>query len=140
MERAHRSMAEEHPASMRAYVEDPELDEVKPEDKALVKDVISVLSALQHPARVCKGWAVKPFRTTHYDVTGFIDTKNGWWEITYQDLDLVRSLDYARIGNVSVWASGPSAEIRVRVLSHSERVMVTECDILRVRKRMRLFE
>ena len=40
------------PASMNAYVEDPELDEVKEGDRKLVKDVISVLSALQHPSKV----------------------------------------------------------------------------------------
>jgi hypothetical protein len=127
------------PAAMNAYVEDPELDEVKEGDRKLIKDVISVLSALQHPSKVCKGWSVKPYQSTHYDVVGHIDTKAGGWEVCYDDLDLIRRLDYGRIGSVSVRVTGLSSQICVRVLSHSERVMVTECDIIRVRKRSRWF-
>jgi hypothetical protein len=128
------------PAQIKAYVENPDLDEVKPEDRSLIKDVVSVLSAIQHPNRLCKGWSVKPQGTTHYDVVGHIDTKAGRWAVFYDDLDLIRKLDYARIGGVSVRMSGPlSAEIYVRVTSQSERVMVTECDIIRVHKRARWF-
>lgn len=128
-----------HPAAMKTNVEDPELDEVKEEDRPLIKDVISMLSAMQHPVRVCKGWSVKPKGTTHYEVAGFIDTKGGEWEVFYDDLDLIRKLDYARISPVSVRVSGLSAHVCVRVLSRSERVMVTECDIIRVQKRTRWF-
>jgi hypothetical protein len=128
------------PATMKAYVENPDLDEVKPEDRNLIKDVVSMLSSIQHPNRLCKGWSVKPRGTTHYDVVGHIDTKNKDWAVYYDDLDLIRRLDYARVGGVSVRVSGPlSAEIYVRVTSQSERVMVTECDIIRVHKRTRWF-
>jgi len=128
------------PALTKAYVENPDLDEVKSEDRSLIKDVVSVLSAIQHPNRMCKGWSVKPRGTTHYDVIGNIDTKGGNWVVFYDDLDLIRKLDYARIGSVSVRMTGPlSAEIYVRVTSQSERVMVTECDIIRVHKRARWF-
>jgi hypothetical protein len=128
-----------HPAVIRTNVDDPELDEVKEEDRPLIKDVISVLSAMQQPARVCKGWSVKPKGTTHYEVTGYIDTKGGEWEVFYDDLDLIRKLDYARISPVSVRVSGLSAQVFVRVLSRTERVMLTECDIIRVQKRTRWF-
>ena len=128
------------PAVVKAYVENPDLDEVKPEDRPLIQDVVSVLSAIQHPNRLCRGWSVKPRGTTHYDVVGHIDSKGGGWAVYYDDLDLIRKLDYARIGGVCVRALGPmSAEIYVRVMSHSERVMVTECDIIRIRKRARWF-
>ena len=128
------------PAVVRAFVENPELDEVKPEDRPLIQDVVSIISAIQHPNKLCKGWRVKPRGTTHYDVVGLIDTKSEGWAVYYDDLDMIRKLDYARIGGVSVRTSGPlSAEIYVRVMSQSERVMVTECDIIRIRKRARWF-
>ena len=124
------------PAAMKVFVEDPTMDEVKPEDHRLVKDVLSVMSALHYPAKLFKGWHVKSKGTTHYEVTGCIDTSSGEWEVFYDDLDLIRKLDYARI-TASVRVSGLSAQIYVRVLSQSERVMVTECDIIRVQKRTR---
>ena len=127
------------PAAMKVFVEDPVMDEVKPEDHRLVKDVLSMMSALHYPDKLFKGWHVKSKGTTHYEVTGCIDTSSGEWEVFYDDLDLIRKLDYARISPVSVRVSGLSAQICVRVLSQSERVMVTECDIIRVQKRTRWF-
>ena len=121
---------------MKVFVEDPTMDEVKPEDHRLVKDVLSVMSALHFPDKLFKGWHVKSKGTTHYEILGYIDTSGGEWEVFYDDLDLIRKLDYARI-TASVRVSGLSAQICVRVLSQSERVMVTECDIIRVQKRTR---
>lgn len=128
---------------MQAYVEDPPIDDVvKQEDQALVKDVISVLSALQHPNNICKKWTVnlKPVKTTQYEVTGSIDTKSGTWQVSYADLDSLRQLNYARIGPVFVRGTGNSAEISVTVTSMTERAMVTECDIIRVQKKARWFQ
>lgn len=127
---------------MQAYVEDPPIEDVvKPEDQALVKDVISMLSALQHPNNICKKWTVnlKPVKVTQYEVTGLIDTKSGTWQVSYTDLDLLRQLNYARIGPVLVKGTGSSVEISVTVTSVNERAMVTECDIIRVHKKARWF-
>jgi hypothetical protein len=124
------------------YQEDPPIDDiVKPEDVSIVKDVISMLSALQAPNNICKKWSVnlKPVKTTQYEVTGLIDTKNGAWQVSYEDLDLIRQLNYARVGPVCVKGNGSSAEISVTITSLTERAMVTECDIIRVNKRARWF-
>ena len=127
---------------MQAYVEDPQIDDVvKPEDQALVKDVISMLSALQHPNNICKKWSVmlKPVKTTQYEVSGLIDTKSGTWQVSYTDLDQIRQLNYARIGPVLVKGTGVAVEISVTVTSTTERAMVTECDIIRVQKKTKWF-
>jgi len=127
---------------MQTYVEDPVIDDlVKPEDQALVKDVISMLSGLQHPNNICKKWTVslKPVKTTQYEVTGLIDTARGAWQVSYTDLDLLRQLNYARVGPVAVKGNGTTVEVSVTVTSLSERAMVTECDIIRVSKRARWF-
>ena len=128
---------------MQAYVEDPSIDDtVKPEDQSLVKDVISMLSALQHPNNVCKKWTVslKPVKATQYEVSGLIDTKSGTWQVSYADLDMIRQLNYARIGPVVVRGTGGAVEICVTVTSTTERAMVTECDIIRVHKKARWFQ
>ena len=122
---------------LTALAEDPELDDVKAEDRGLVRDVIAVLSAMQHPNTVIKGWVVNP-KTTHYEVLGTICLKAGECEISHGDMDLLRQLDSHRVSS-SVRISPQSAQVAVRVARKSERVMVTEYDIIRVQKRSRLW-
>ena len=114
---------------------EPDLDEVKAEDRALVRDVIAVLSAIQHPNTVIKGWVVNP-KPKFYEVLGTIDPKTEECEISHGDMELLRQLDTHRV-SPSVRISGPSRHVAVRVMRKSERVMVTEYDIIRVQKRAR---
>jgi hypothetical protein len=117
-------------------VDSLELDEVDKEDRALVADVVSVLSALKRSSLVVKGYIVCP-RATYYEVQAFVDTRNGEWEIGCDDLELIKRLDDNRVRPVTVRAAGQSVQIVVGVLKRSERVMVTEHDVIRVRKRQR---
>ena len=130
-------------AELNTEVAEPALDDVRTEDRGLVKDVIAMLEAMQQPSLLCKGWSVKPGVSPagahFYEVSAFIQAKNGEWEVFSDDLDLLRSVDYLRVGPVSVKVTGASAQIRARVLSRAERVMITESDIIRVRKRSRWF-
>jgi hypothetical protein len=120
-------------------ITDATLDDVHDDDKGLVREVISLLSAMQHPCSVCKSWSVN-LVGTNYEVNGFIDTKSGSeWEVFYEDLDLIRQLDYARVGPISIRGTGASVHVRVRVTAKSVPVMVTQCDIIRVQKRRRWF-
>ncbi len=115
----------------------PDLEGVKEEDRGLVRDVITLLAGLQHPGQLCRGWNVNPIGTTHYEVNGLIDAKQGEWEVFLEDLDLVQRLDPFRVKSVSVRVAGQAAQVRVAVMSRTERVLVTEYDVLRVRKRRR---
>ena len=81
----------------------------------------------------------KPVKTVQYEVTGLVDTTNGAWQVTYDDLDMIRQLNYTRIGPVGVRGNGTSVEIAVTVTSMAERAMVVETDIIRVSKRARWF-
>jgi hypothetical protein len=122
-------------AESGAYNEEPELDEVKAEDRGLVRDVIAVLSAIQHPNIVIKGWVVNP-KTKFYEVLGTVDLKAGECEISHGDMELLKQLDRHRV-SPSVRMSALSGQVVVRVTPKSERVMVTEYDIIRVQKRAR---
>ena len=129
----------ESPANrLTVSMADPVLDDVQAQDRPLVRDVISVLHAMQNPLQVCKGWSVG-LVGVNYEITGSIDTKTGEWEIFYEDLDLLRQLDYARVGPVSVRGSGAAVSVRVKVTAKSVPVMITQTDILRVQKRTRWF-
>jgi len=124
--------------AIAGVLEEPDLDGVKAEDRTLVKDVISLLSTLQHPAQLCKGWNVNLIGTTHYEVNGLIDTKKpGEWEVFLEDFELLRRIDPLRVQSVSVRATGSAAQLRVKILSRTESVVVTEYDIIRVQKRRR---
>lgn len=120
-------------------VPDIELDGVKPHDQQLVREVISVLQVLQVPKRLIRGWAVNPCGTTHYDIIGHIDSKAGDWEVFQQDLDIVKSLDTARVSAVSVRVQGVSHQVYVKVMSRDVPVMITECDVIRIQKKRRWY-
>ena len=121
----------------KILLEEPALDDVKPEDRNLVLDVISLLSAMQHPHKLCSYWNVKA-HSTKYEVTATLDTKGGECEVFFDDLQAISSLDPPRVSLSLRW-SGQSAFLRVMVLARSERCMQTEVDVIRVRKRTRWF-
>lgn len=121
---------------------DPPVDDlVRAEDRGLVKDVMSVLYALQHPNQVCKTVSVTPSKvnTKQYEVCGLVDTKSGHWQVSYGDLDIIRQLNYSHVGPISVKGTGTTVQICVIVTSLSERAMVTECDVIRICKKSKWF-
>jgi hypothetical protein len=135
--RARRMEGEAPPRAVSLHTVDSlELDEVAPEDRSLVTDVVSVLSSFKRPNKIVKGYIVCP-RATYYEVQAFVDTRNGEWEIGCDDLELLKRLDDNRVRPVTVRASGQSVQIVVGVLKRSERVMLIEHDVIRVRKRQR---
>lgn len=124
-------------------VTDPPLEGVHVDDRILVRDVISVLQALQHPLKLCKDWHVRPIssssKTVGYDICATLETSSCDWQVQFSDLDLIKQLDYARVGNISVRGVGPTVQIQVNVAAKSVPVMVTQTDIIRVQKRHRWF-
>lgn len=126
--------SEAPPGATRGVVRiDPsDLDEVRQEDRGLVADVISVLSAL--PNHVVKNWVVAT-RGRNYEVQAFINTHSGEWEVSHDDLDLLRRIDEFRVRPVTVRVGKQSAMIAVGVIGRSERVMVTEHDVVRIKRR-----
>jgi hypothetical protein len=122
-------------AMHKILLDEPSLDDVKPEDRNLVLDVIALISAMQHPHKLCSYWNVKA-HSTKYEVTATIDSKGGEWEVFFDDLLAISNLDPPRV-NLSLKCTGQSASLRVMVLARSERCMQTEIDVIRVRKRTR---
>lgn len=107
------------------------LDGVKEEDKNLVQDVLDLLL---HTQKHCKSWFVHPYKT-HYEILGSIDKQATDWEIFFDDLELIRQLNIVRIPLISVRMFGEIPQIKVRIIPHSERIVVHATDILRVEKK-----
>ena len=122
------------------------LDWVHPDDRTLVRDVLCVLQTIQQPNRLLKEWHVRllttPTQTMGYEISTTVDSsKSGEWEIQFSDLEILKQLDFARVGPISIRGVGPCTHLVVNITAKSVPVMVTEIELqrLRVKKRSRWF-
>ena len=122
------------------------LDGVHPDDRTLVRDVLSVLQTIQQPNRLLKEWHVRllttPTQTMGYEIGTTVDSsKSGEWEIQFSDPEILKQLDFARVGPISIRGVGPCTHLVVNITAKSVPVMVTEIEFqrLRMKKRSRWF-
>ena len=127
------------PNKQQISISEPALQGVKQEDKTLVRNVIYLLHVCKHPARLCVSWSVTNSRSGDgYEVTGFLESGKDF-EILKEDLDIICLADPLRVKSISIAKTGDSPRIVIKVLSHSEPVMMTELDVLTLRKKKRLW-
>ena len=120
------------------------LDGVHTEDRNLVRDVLSVMHVFYRKNGLLKDWQVRVLNNltqiTAYEICTTIDTQpNGDWEVQFSDLEMIRELDFARIGPIRVRGTGSSAQLVVYVNSKLVPMMVTHTDIIRVSKKRKLW-
>jgi hypothetical protein len=127
------------PSKLQITISEPSLQGVKQEDRLTVRNVIYLLHACKHPARMCVSWSVANSRDgTGYEITGFLDPSKDY-EIFKEELDLITLADPLRVKSISVGKSGDAPRIIIKVLSKSEPVMMTELDVMTVQKKRRLW-
>jgi hypothetical protein len=114
---------------------EPQLSGVKTEDRTMVRNVIYVLHAIQHPARLCQSWNVTNTRIG-YDIVGLIEPSKDF-EVSLYDLEMLHGVDPLRVQNVSVRKTGDAPQIVIRVLSRTEPITLTELDVVTIRKKRR---
>lgn len=126
------------PNKQQISISEPALQGVKQEDRNLVRNVIYLLHVCKHPARMCVSWSVTNSRSNDgYEVTGFLESGKDF-EIFKEDLDMISLADPLRVKSISIARSGDSSpRIVIKVLSHSEPIMLTELDVLTVQRRKR---
>jgi hypothetical protein len=124
------------PSTQHISMTEPALQGVKQEDRTLVRNVIYLLHACKHPERLCVSWTVATTRAG-YEVTGFLDPSKDF-EILKEHLDLISLADPLRIQSISIRKTGDAPQILIKVLSNSQPIMMTELDIVTVRKRRRM--
>ena len=123
---------------------DAKLNGVHADDKALVRDCLTVLQALHKNKDILKDWHVRvltnAMNTTGYELSATVKTtEKPEWEIHFSDLDVIKQLDFARVGPISVRGIGNTTQIKIHIISKCVPVMVTEVDIVRLKKRTRWF-
>jgi hypothetical protein len=127
------------PNKQQISISEPALTGVKQEDRTLVRNVIYLLHVCKHPARMCVSWTVTNSRSGDgYEVTGFFDNGKDF-EILKEDLDVIALADPLRVKSISITKTGESLRIIIKVLSHSEPIMMTELDVLTLQKKKRLW-
>jgi hypothetical protein len=115
---------------------EPVLDGVNEEDRNTVRDVIYVVHALKSFA----SWSVTP-RDHYYEVVALTDPKSGA-EITWHELDLIKTVNRMRIDHLSVQGvvGQPGAlSLVLHIMRKSEPVAIEEYEILRVQKKRRFY-
>jgi hypothetical protein len=127
------------PNKQQISISEPALQGVKQEDRTLVRNVIYLLHVCKHPARMCVSWTVTNSRSGDgYEVTGIFDSGKDF-EVFKEDLDLIALADPLRVKSICITKTGESSRIIIKVLSHSEPVMMTELDVLTLQKKKRLW-
>lgn len=71
----------------------------------------------------------------HYMVTAYVG--EGDWELGARELEAIHEVNPLRVVSVSVQCLGGRAAVRVRVSDRNEPLMMTETQIVHLRKRSR---
>jgi hypothetical protein len=120
---------------------EPELSEVPSVDKILVRNIIYAAWALQDSDNSCVSWNV------HTKDWGYVITISfaKLFSISLSDMQLIKELNGLRIENIMLRNAEKQsiddvvigAALVVKLLNQDQPVMVTEADIVRIRKRHR---
>ena len=127
------------PLNIQIPMLEPALQGVKQEDRVLVRNVIYLLHACKHPARLCVSWNVAATRRGDgYEITGLLDpTKD--FEIFKEDLDYIALADPLRVKSICIRRVGDAPQIVICVVSKTEPIMMTELDVVTLRKKRRMW-
>jgi len=116
------------------------LDNVHPEDRIIVKNVVAAIESLK-PEKILLSWTVDTHTlpsssSTFYVVNAYInDTED--CEFSRAELDTIHDVNPLRVISASVARSAGKLRLKVRVSDRNEPLMLTETQILSVRKRSR---
>lgn len=122
---------------------EPDLPEVHPDDRMLIRNIIYTVMALNTHDPFSKGWHVQ-CRPTGYIVLFYLMPQ---YTISLHDLQMVHDVNPARISNTVICSivELPTKEaatiaqpvLKVQVMNSQQPVVHAEIDIVRVRKRSR---
>lgn len=113
------------------------LDAVHEEDRPIIENVVAALDAI----KACKADNLFTSWTCHvepgcYVVTAFL-ADGADCEFCARELELVHDVSPLRVLSASVQRVGSRLSLRVRVSDRDAPIMLTEAQVVRVRKRSR---
>jgi hypothetical protein len=109
------------------------IEGVHEEDKPIVRNVIAVIEAFKK-TKTFSSWSCNVAKG-QYIVTAFL--AEGDWEIGSREMDAIYEVNPLRVLSVSVQNQGQRASLKVRISDRNEPIMLTETQLVHVRKRSR---
>jgi len=110
------------------------LDNVHAEDKIIIKNVVAAIEALK-PEKILLSWTVDAVMGA-YVVNAFINDAVDC-EFSRAELDTIHDVNPLRVISAAVARVGGKMRLKVRVSDRNEPLMLTETQIVSVRKRAR---
>ena len=110
------------------------LDNVHAEDKIIIKNVVAAIEALK-PEKILLSWTVDAAMGA-YIVNAFINDAVDC-EFSRAELDTIHDVNPLRVISASVARVTGKLRLKVRVSDRNEPLMLTETQIVSVRKRAR---
>lgn len=118
----------------KVFQQEPELPNVKDEDKIIVRNVLYAASYCAFDDGTVDNWNVS-VEKRGYVVNMYLNN-NADIQVTLQDLLTIEEVNPLRICNVSVVKNANSTTcVRVFVMNCDQPITLTKTDIVRVRKR-----
>ena len=110
------------------------LDNVHPEDRIIIRNVVAAIEALK-AEKILLSWTVD---TAHnaYMVNAYINDAVDC-EFSRAELDTIHDVNPLRVMSASVARAGGKLRLKVRVSDKNEPLMLTETQVVCVRKRSR---
>ncbi len=110
------------------------MDNVHVEDRIIVRNVAAAIEALK-AEKVLSAWTVETGPGC-YSVNAFIN-EGVDWEFSKAELESVHDVNPCRVLSVAVGSVAGKPRIKVRISDRNEPLMLTETQIVTVRKRAR---
>ena len=110
------------------------LDNVHPEDRIVVRNVVAAIEALK-AEKILLSWTVDTGPGA-YVINAYINDAVDC-EFSRAELDTVHDVNPLRVLSASVARIGGKLRLKVRVSDRNEPLMLTETQVLTVRKRAR---
>lgn len=110
------------------------LDNVHPEDRIIVRNVAAAIEAVK-VEKVLLSWTVETGQGC-YVLNAYINEAVDW-EFSKAELETIHDVNPCRVMSVSVAGIGGKLRLKVRISDRNEPLMLTETQIVAVRKRAR---
>jgi hypothetical protein len=112
---------------------DPCLERVHEEDRPIVRNVVAAIEVLKR-GKLFTSWTCQVVKG-HYIVEAHVDDVD--CEFSARELELLYDISPLRIVSVSINQQGGKLSLRVRISDKNEPLMLTEVQVVHVRKRSR---
>ena len=111
------------------------MDNVHPEDRIIIRNVVAAIESLK-VEKILLSWTVDSPQNGVYTVNAYISDSSDC-EFSRAELELIHDINPLRVLSASVARIAGKLRLKVRVSDRNEPLMLTETQIVTMRKRAR---